>query len=165
MAHVALYIEDLASRITVKALLEAEGHVVGGEGDAPEVAIVDDLARAVSLARDHKVLLLSPVGEIADAVATMYKGVYGYISLPLQPGEVAIMVERAMGSGNLRTTPSSAKELRSLEEMEAEHILNTLRACKHNQARAARALGIGRNTLWRKLKKIRGDEGENASGT
>jgi two-component system response regulator HydG len=34
-----------------------------------------------------------------------------------------------------------------------EHIQRVLRVCKHNQAKAARILGIGRNTLWRKLKR------------
>ena len=44
---------------------------------------------------------------------------------------------------------------KELEEVEALHILDTLRRCKNNQAHAARKLGIGRNTLWRKLKKIK----------
>ena len=42
---------------------------------------------------------------------------------------------------------------RRLEEVEREHILLTLDAYAWNQARAADALGIGRNTLWRKLKE------------
>jgi predicted CoA-binding protein len=41
---------------------------------------------------------------------------------------------------------------RRLEDVEREHILGTLDAYAWNQARAAEALGIGRNTLWRKLK-------------
>lgn len=158
MAHVALHIEDLANRITVKALIEAEGHQVDAQHDAPEVAIVDDLARAVSLARSVPVLYLAPAAEIPDAVSAMYKGVYGYIVLPLVPGEAAIMIDRALERGAVDAPGAAAPAMRSLEEVEAEHILATLRACKHNQAKAARALGIGRNTLWRKLKKIRGGD-------
>jgi transcriptional regulator of acetoin/glycerol metabolism len=41
---------------------------------------------------------------------------------------------------------------RRLDDVEREHILRTLDAYAWNQARAAEALGIGRNTLWRKLK-------------
>jgi len=37
--------------------------------------------------------------------------------------------------------------------VEREHILATLRECHGNQAKAADLLGIGRNTLWRKLKE------------
>lgn len=39
----------------------------------------------------------------------------------------------------------------SLEEAERRHILSVLDSCGGSQARAAVALGIGRNTLWRKL--------------
>jgi len=47
---------------------------------------------------------------------------------------------------------ASRSELRSLAEVEREHILGTLDACDGSQAEAARVLGIGRNTLWRKLR-------------
>ncbi len=42
--------------------------------------------------------------------------------------------------------------LRSLAQVEQEHVLAVLRACGGVQADAARILGIGRNTLWRKLR-------------
>jgi DNA-binding NtrC family response regulator len=41
---------------------------------------------------------------------------------------------------------------RTLEDAEKDHILAVYRACGENQAEAAKKLGIGRNTLWRKLK-------------
>ena len=46
----------------------------------------------------------------------------------------------------------AAPDLRSLAEMERGHILHVLAACRGSQADAARVLGIGRNTLWRKLR-------------
>lgn len=42
----------------------------------------------------------------------------------------------------------------SLEEVERRHILNVLEHCGQNKARAAQILGIGYNTLWRKMKRI-----------
>jgi transcriptional regulator with PAS, ATPase and Fis domain len=41
--------------------------------------------------------------------------------------------------------------LRTLAEVEEEHVLSVLEACHGVQAAAARILGIGRTTLWRKL--------------
>jgi two-component system response regulator HydG len=49
----------------------------------------------------------------------------------------------------------TAPVLRPLAEVEREHVLAVVRACRQNQAEAARVLGIGRNTLWRKLETYR----------
>jgi two-component system response regulator HydG len=40
----------------------------------------------------------------------------------------------------------------TLDDVERAHILAAYRACGENQAETAKRLGIGRNTLWRKLK-------------
>jgi two-component system response regulator HydG len=55
-----------------------------------------------------------------------------------------------------RRAPSNAApaELRSLAEIERAHILRVLEACGGSQVEAARVLGIGRNTLWRKLRNV-----------
>ena len=47
--------------------------------------------------------------------------------------------------------------------MERAHILKVLDDVSWNQARAAEILGIGRNTLWRKLKDYGIQPAENAS--
>jgi Nif-specific regulatory protein len=49
------------------------------------------------------------------------------------------------------TAPSGFRP-RPLDEVEREHVLATLAAVGGNRSRAAEALGIGRNTLQRKLK-------------
>ena len=41
----------------------------------------------------------------------------------------------------------------SLEELEQKYILNALDHCEGKKLKAAQLLGIGSNTLWRKLKK------------
>ena len=43
-------------------------------------------------------------------------------------------------------------DLRSLAEVEREHVLRVVEACGGSQVEAARHLGIGRSTLWRKLR-------------
>ena len=56
-----------------------------------------------------------------------------------------------------RQTPSTASGDigRPLADVEREHIRRTLRAVKGNKAAAARALGINRKTLYRKLRQHR----------
>jgi DNA-binding NtrC family response regulator len=53
------------------------------------------------------------------------------------------------------TTIGAPPTLRSLAEVEREHVLHVLEACGGSQVEAARVLGIARNTLWRKLRQIR----------
>ncbi|WP_242395451.1 sigma-54 interaction domain-containing protein [Anaeromyxobacter oryzisoli] len=49
-------------------------------------------------------------------------------------------------------------ELRTLAEVEREHVLLVLERCGGSQTEAARVLGIGRNTLWRKLRALGRDD-------
>ncbi|MGC4113612.1 MAG: helix-turn-helix domain-containing protein [Myxococcales bacterium] len=48
--------------------------------------------------------------------------------------------------------PAAAHGIRTLEAVEREHILSALEKVGGNRSEAARLLGIGRNTLARKLR-------------
>jgi DNA-binding NtrC family response regulator len=154
MAAIALHIADPLLRMTAKALLEAEGHHMVA-ADA-ELQICTDAAEAVRRAAEAPALLLVTVGEVPAAVAAMRQGVFGYALLPLVPGELPLQVERALGARAPQDVDDD--ESLTLDAWEARHILATLRRCRYNQAEAARRLGIGRNTLWRKLKRFRAEQ-------
>ena len=144
-------ISDSALRLTLEVMLKAEGHEI--VTDNAEVTIADTPAAAVNALAASQVLLLSPVSGIAEAVSAMQQGVYGYILLPLQPGEAGLMVTRAASKNNRIPEDNEAESpMTPLAEVERKHIETVLRACKGNQVKAARVLGIGRNTLWRKMK-------------
>ncbi|HOZ49082.1 MAG TPA: helix-turn-helix domain-containing protein [Candidatus Hydrogenedentes bacterium] len=133
-------------------MLEAEGHCLV-DAD-PEAVIVDDPAMAVAQAARVPVVVLTSVAAVRDALDAMRAGAFGYILLPLQPREAGMAVVRAIEWWRARAgAPTSNDELRTLAEVELEHIGRTLRQCKGNRAEAARRLGIGRNTLWRKLNE------------
>lgn len=55
------------------------------------------------------------------------------------------------------SSPSRPTPIRqaTLAEVEREHILRVLEACDGSPSEAARVLGIARNTLWRKLRKLK----------
>lgn len=48
---------------------------------------------------------------------------------------------------------SASASLMSLADVERSHILSVVEACSGSMTEAARVLDIGRNTLWRKLKR------------
>lgn len=148
MAQVQLLISDPALRVTVSTMLQVEGHLIASE--APDVILTDAIEASPTFVERAPTLVLASAAQIRDAVAAMKQGVFGYVFLPLQPGEAEIMVRRA--AGGQASTP--VETVRHLEEVETEHILSVLRHCKNSRAKAAKLLGVGRNTLWRKLKRI-----------
>jgi DNA-binding NtrC family response regulator len=89
-------------------------------------------------------------GNVRELASAMKHGAALAAGALIRPEDLPEELLRASG----RTAPASAQErdLRSLLEVEREHILQVLDACKGSQAEAARVLGIGRNTLWRKLR-------------
>lgn len=150
MARIRLEADDPSLRMTLKTLLESDGHVMDALN--PEVEIVDTPREAVKRAKARPTLLLSTASALPEAIKAMRQGVYGYIFLPLVPGEASQMVQRALGgqTNGVQAPPAP----RPLDEVEREHILTVLRQCRNNQAEAARLLRIGRNTLWRKVKQF-----------
>jgi two-component system response regulator AtoC len=64
-----------------------------------------------------------------------------------------------LGSAASRGHPTASAGEATIRGAEREAILRALREADGNQTRAAEALGMGRNTLWRKMKKY-GIEGK-----
>ena len=153
MARIQLEIEDTAQRMTLKAMLEADGHTITPAD--PEVLFCDSMERARAEAANVPTIVLATASQIPEALRAMQEGVWGYVFLPMQAGEAGLMVRRALASrpGAPESETPAEGDLKTLEQIELDYIKQVVRACKYNQARAARVLGIGRNTLWRKLKK------------
>ena len=148
MARILLDIADGTTRFTIKVLIEAENHTVVSRN--PEVIITDSVTRAVDYALHHNTILLVTHSDAPKAVKAMQQGVFGYALFPLIPGEIEIMVRRAVEHKLIRE-----KDMSTLIDNEMRYILDVLKMCHNNKTMAARVLGIGRNTLWRKLQKYK----------
>ncbi len=57
-------------------------------------------------------------------------------------------------SNSATTAAPPATELCSLAELERAHVVRVLEACGGRQGEAAQILGIGRTTLWRKMREF-----------
>ena len=155
--RVQFQILDAANRLTLRMILEADGHSV--VDSTPDVVITGEPEKAVACAQQTPTLVLAGLNDVPAAVRAMRRGVYGYILVPFQIGEAELMVRRAAESrmpGKAQTAASSAaiQPPEPLADVEARPIRETLRYCRNNRAHAARLLGIGRNTLWRKITQI-----------
>ncbi|MCO5172406.1 MAG: sigma-54 dependent transcriptional regulator [Planctomycetes bacterium] len=69
-------------------------------------------------------------------------------------GEVDVehLPDEVTGQAPSRAPAEDGGALRTLAEVEQAHVLRVLEACGGRQAEAARLLGVGRTTLWRKLR-------------
>ncbi|MGC8737712.1 MAG: helix-turn-helix domain-containing protein [Candidatus Hydrogenedens sp.] len=152
MARIKLVIQQPINEFTLKMLIEAYGYVI--VNDSADVLITDDYSFALRHAENQPTLVLASAQQIPQAVELMRQGVYGYIFIPFQPDEVAMMIQRALGQWKTGKTMLEKKSV-TLMELETETILKTLAECHFNRSETARRLGIGRNTLWRKLKKMK----------
>jgi transcriptional regulator of acetoin/glycerol metabolism len=98
------------------------------------------------------------IREFQNVVERMVHAIEGTVMGPehipeeiLRPAE-AFHPQPGTGSVSASQAPVKLRDL--LAEEEAAEIRSCLRACKGNVTKAARELGMARNTLYRKLEKI-----------
>jgi two-component system response regulator RegA len=131
------------------------------EKDRPEFAVVDlriGNASGLSLVRQlaelrppAKSIVLTGYGSIATAVDAIKLGALHYLTKPVEVEEILAALQGtapALAEG----TAAQPKPL-SVRRAEWEHIQRVLSSHGGNISAAARALGIHRRTLQRKLRK------------
>jgi len=77
-------------------------------------------------------------------------------ALILARGPMITAADLALSDAPADGAPPRPEPLRTLREVEMEHIRRVLDATDGNESRAARILGIHRDTLSRKLRRLRG---------
>lgn len=124
--------------------------------DSPELAVVDlrlPGQSGLTIVRDLKTLdpatvivVLTGYGSIATAVESIKLGAAGYLTKPADADQIVAALDGAPATPDEVSAPSLAR-------VEWEHIQRVLTDCDGNVSQAARALGIHRRSLQRKLSK------------
>jgi two-component system response regulator HydG len=73
--------------------------------------------------------------------------------LPTQLQEQGLEARRSAGVISATESNSGAPELKTLADLERDAILGAIRVLKGDKLQAAKLLGIGKTTLYRKLKE------------
>jgi DNA-binding NtrC family response regulator len=73
--------------------------------------------------------------------------------LPTQLQQQGLEARRAAASGGEQAEEAGAPEVKTLAELEREAILGAIRTLNGDKLQAAKLLGIGKTTLYRKLKE------------
>lgn len=123
------------------ALLDLRLHLDNGLDIIPEILNVHPQCRIV---------VLTGYGSIPTAVEAVKRGAVNYLTKPV-PIE---RIEKALWVDLSETPEISEENVESLERHEQEYLEYVLLQCQGNVSQAARWLGIHRQSLQRKLKRM-----------
>lgn len=116
------------------------------------------LTQILNIAPNTQVIMLTGYASIATAVEAIKKGAKDYLCKPATANDVLAAFTPAAGVKNTMVVdpdPEPEKELQplSVPRLEWEHIQRVLSEHDGNISATARALGMHRRTLQRKLQK------------
>lgn len=127
--------------------------------DSPEWAVVDlrmpgpsglELVRELlAIDATTRVVVLTGYGSIATAIDAVRLGATDYLTKPADADQIIAALEGTTKRGEA----DEPAELPTLARVEWEHIQRALSDCNGNVTQAARALGLHRRSLQRKLAK------------
>lgn len=163
--------DDLDFRESLRLEFSERGYDVWEAGNHQEVKDLADLTRfrfalldlrlhadngldiIPLLLENHphcRIVVLTGYGSIPTAVEAVKRGAVNYLTKPA-PIE---RIEKALWIDPTDTPEITEQDLESLERHEQEYLEYVLLQCQGNISQAARWLGIHRQSLQRKLKRI-----------
>ncbi len=141
----------------------------GGVGEAraisesPEFAVVDlrmpdgsglEVVRHLhALDSSTRIVVLTGWGSIATALDALRAGAVDYLQKPADADQIEAALLGKKPSDAATEAEDDLHGVPSLARVEWEHIQRVLVACDHNVSQAAKALGLHRRSLQRKLGK------------
>jgi len=143
----------------VDVAVDKEGAIRLANKKLPGYAVVDlcigkdsglDVIKEIVLINsDIKIVVLTGFASISTAVESIKLGAIHYLTKPTEIAEILSAFDRKGGDTNveLNSNPMSTKR------MEWEHLQKVLSDYDGNISAAARAMGMHRRTLQRKLQK------------
>jgi two-component system response regulator RegA len=162
--------DDEAFAWTIRRAFESRGYDVAvsrdfvgalnlAHSEQPDYAIVDlriqggsglELVQRIREASaDTRIVVLTGYASIATAVAAIKLGASDYLTKPADIDAI----EASLTNRNVSAVLPATERLMSVDRLEWEYIQRALTAFEGNISATARALGMHRRTLQRKLQK------------
>jgi len=113
---------------------------------------LDVLEEIRSLSSSATIIVLTGYGSIPTTVSALKRGADYYLSKPADADQIIAAYEKLQAPDE--EMPRVPTEAPSLARVEWEHMQRVIADCEGNISQAARALGIHRRSLQRKLSKI-----------
>jgi two-component system response regulator RegA len=162
--------DDEAFAWTIRRAFESRGYDVAisrdflgalnlAHSESPEYAVVDLriqggsglelVSRLKEASPETRIVVLTGYASIATAVAAIKLGASDYLT---KPADIEAL-EAAMTNRNVSAILPATERLMSVDRLEWEYIQRALTTFEGNISATARALGMHRRTLQRKLQK------------
>jgi len=145
----------------VGAAISADDAMVMAQKSIPDRVILDLnlgkdsglhlIPRLLDISASMRIVVLTGYASIATAVEAIRLGATHYLPKPADVDEILLLFERAEGSLSDRLPPQPAPM--SVKQLEWEHLQRVLLEHDGNVTATARALGLHRRSLQRKLRK------------
>lgn len=119
----------------------------------PDVDGLDLVAELREVDDSSAIIVLTGYGSIATALTAVKRGADHYLSKPIDVDQIIAAFEELQSGEDEHNETKTAKTVPTLARVEWEHIQRVLADCSGNISEAARALGIHRRSLQRKLTK------------
>ncbi len=98
---------------------------------------------------ETRIVMLTGYASIATAVEAIKLGATHYLTKPADVEDIIAAFTKEQGDEKIKPAENPI----SVQRLEWEHIQKVLQECDNNVSAAARALGMHRRTLQRKLQK------------
>jgi len=119
-------------------------------GEGSGLALMEEISQ---LAQPPRTVLLTGYGSIATAVQAIKLGAVHYLTKPVAVDDIVSALGATTETGDRAGTAAISDRPLSVKRLEWEHIQRVLAENNGNISATARALGIHRRTLQRKLQK------------
>jgi two-component system response regulator RegA len=139
-------------------LVEVKSQVAGAK---PKRALIEQrlpdgcglaLLRTLKAALpDIRVVILTRFASLTGAVQSMRAGAHNYLSKPVGSAQLLAAFDDQQDQGNVDQQADGRAQPNTLARMEWEFINQVLLQCEGNISQAARALGVDRRGLRRRL--------------
>ncbi|NOY62281.1 MAG: response regulator transcription factor [Gammaproteobacteria bacterium] len=160
----AVFCQVMGQALTKRGFNVQQAHdvdegIAWSEKAAPEYALIDLnmpgssglllLKHLIAIDPHTRVVMLTGFASIATAIEAIKLGAIHYLSKPADADEVVAAFYREAGDADVKVAPQPP----SVNRLEWEHIQKVLADHNGNISATARALGMHRRTLQRKLQK------------
>jgi len=146
----------------VKAAADGNEAIRIAQDGNPDLALVDlrmpgmdgiDIVEKLrELDSSMTIIVLTGYGSIPTTISAMKKGADYYLSKPADADQILAAYEKLQAPDS--ESPHALAKPPSLARVEWEHMQRVITDCGGNISQAARALGIHRRSLQRKLSKF-----------